>query len=383
MTPASDPPRVPPSGPGLYVHVPFCVRKCDYCDFASERLADPARVSLYLDMLEREIARLPPEFRPATVYVGGGTPTALPPPDLRRLLAAIAPLASGAIEWTVEANPGTVTAETARLLRDAGVNRVSLGVQSFDPATLAWLGRVHGPDDAAEAVRRFRDAGLQNLSLDLLLAVPARDAATLERDLDRTLSLAPTHVSAYLLSIEPGTPLAHRLGGSLPEELENQAVDDYQRTRRRLREAGFRQYEISNFARPGAECRHNLIYWTGGDYLGVGPAAHSHWQGSRWGNFQTLEAWAAALSKGWKPAEFEERLPSDRRARERLVFWLRLCGGVDRAAFRAAEGVDCEAIAGDALRRLAAQGLLRCDAASIRLADDALLISDRVFAELV
>lgn len=370
--------------PGLYVHVPFCARKCSYCDFASEAPPDPARIERYLDALEIELGSLPDDFHPATVFIGGGTPTALGGAALDRLLAAVRSRAPSPVEWTCEANPGSVSPETAARLAAGGVNRISLGAPSFDPAALAFLGRAHSADAIAESVSILRAAGLANLSLDLIYGIPGRSADGLRSDLDRILGLDPVHISAYLLSIEAGTPLAGRIAdGEIEADSDEDALEQFDAIRTRLTGAGYGHYEISNFARPGFECRHNLLYWSGGEYLGVGPAAHSHWRGARWGNVRSLDAWAAAGSKGGNPRAFEERLAPEARARETLVFSLRRLAGVHRAEFKARTGFDLDALCGDTLRRLADDGLLVLDVDTVRLADRALFISDAVFAELV
>lgn len=370
--------------PGLYVHVPFCIRKCAYCDFASEAPPNPVRIERYLDALEIELGSLPDDFHPATVFIGGGTPTALGGAALDRLLSAVRTRAPNPAEWTCEANPGTVSPDTAARLAAGGVNRISLGAPSFDPSALALLGRAHTAEAIAESVSILRAAGLANLSLDLIYGVPGRGIDTLASDLDRLLALAPEHISAYLLSIEAGTPLAARVSeGSVDSVSDDDALAQFDAVRARLKAAGYGHYEISNFARPGLECRHNLLYWSGGEYLGVGPAAHSHWHGARWGNVLSLEAWADALSKGWNPRAFEERLAPEARARETLVFSLRRLAGVRRAEFRANTGFDLDALCGDTLDRLARDGLLVCDNDAVRLSDRALFISDAVFAELV
>ncbi len=370
--------------PGLYIHVPFCIRKCAYCDFASEAPPHPDRIHRYLACLEMEIGRLPAGFRPGTVFLGGGTPTALDDASFGRLLDLVRPRAAAAVEWTCEANPRTVTETKAARMRAAGVTRVSLGAQSFDSATLSFLGRAHGADDVAYAAEVLRGAGLDNLGVDLITAVPGRDTAALARDIDRVLDLAPRHVSAYTLSIEEGTPLAALVDmGAVKPVAEDQALAEYDLVRSRLVAAGLRHYEISNFARPGFECRHNLLYWSGGDYLGCGPAAHSHRDGTRWGNVQTLEAWIDVVSRGWTPIDFEEHLAPEKRARETLVFSLRRLEGVDAAAFRATTGFDLDALCGAELDRLVGQGLLERTDRGIRLAERALFISDAVFAELV
>ncbi|MCX7818029.1 MAG: radical SAM family heme chaperone HemW [Kiritimatiellae bacterium] len=377
-------PLRPPAGPGLYVHVPFCVGKCAYCDFASEAPPRPERLARYLEMLERELALLHWDRPPATIYIGGGTPTALPPAALERLLELVRGHARAAEEWTVEANPGTVDLATARRLRAAGVTRVSLGAQTFHEPALRALGRRQLAADIPASVRALRRAGIEHVALDLMLAIPQRPRDALERDLDELLALDPEHVSAYLLSIEAGTPLAAAVArGELAPPADEEAVAEYERVHERLVAAGFRHYEISNWARPGRECRHNLLYWTGGEYRGVGPAAHSHWGGLRWGNFQSLDEWAQRLSKGWTPAAFEERLPPERAARERLVMWLRLVEGVPTEDFRVATGHTPEEVAGEEIRSLLERGLLERTPAGLRLSARALLISNVVFAELV
>lgn len=338
----------------------------------------------WLHALQLELDRLPAGFAPSTLYIGGGTPTALSADELARLLDAIAArgLARGAEEWTVEANPGTLTADKIRRLRAAGVDRVSLGVQSFDAPTLALLGRIHTGDEAADAFRRLRDAGFPNLGTDLIYAIPGSDA--FDADLDRTLALRPDHVSAYALGIEGGTPLAARRdAGALPELSDEDALAQYTRLRGGLRDAGYAHYELSNFALPGRESRHNLLYWSGGEYSGCGPSAHSHVRGTRWGNLADPDAWAAALEAGRDPRDFEETLPPERRARERLVFGLRRIAGVDRAEFRRATGFDYEQLCGAEIDALVAQGLLERTAAGLRLTEAALFVSDTVFAALV
>lgn len=399
----SDPTRMkgPSAAPGLYLHVPFCLRKCAYCDFASQPIAEGG-VERYLEALAREFEMRPAEFRSETVYIGGGTPTALSEAALGRLLellrAAVEP--ERIVEWTCEANPGTLTETKARALRGAGVNRLSIGAQSFDDARLARLGRIHTAAEIGEAVAIARAAGFDNLSLDLMYALPGESLAEWERDLERAMALSPEHLSLYALAIEDGTPFAReRDAGRLAEASDDAARAQYERARAALRAAGYIHYEISNFARPGRESRHNLLYWSGGEYLGFGPSAHSHWRGARWGNFQGLEEWAAAASKAWKTArrdsapprefagaierEFAERLDPEAKARETLIFGLRRRAGWRRDDFRRVTGFDYEDLRGPEIERLARAGLLERTPEGIRLADAALFVSDTVFRELV
>ena len=373
-------------GPGLYFHVPFCPRKCAYCAFFS-RPAQPGLVAAWLAGVARELDTLPEDFAPESLFFGGGTPTALEEIDLARLLelarshrvfratcdkARTAP--GSAAEWTCEANPGTLTRGKAALLRAAGVNRLSLGAQSFDDATLRRLGRIHSAAETREAVALAREAGFDNLGLDLIYGVPGVPFESFRADVEAAIALNPEHVSCYCLEIEEGTPLAReaQAGGIAISGDGQRAQFDW--ARKRLAQGGWTHYEISNFAKPGRECRQNGLYWCGGDYVGIGPAAHSHWNGVRWGNSKELPRWTR---------EFEERLEPEAKARETLVMGLRRIAGWSRDEFRAATGFDCDALRGAEIARLAAAGLLADESGRLRLAEDALFISDSVFAELV
>ena len=373
--------------PGLYVHVPFCARKCAYCDFASEPFdARTNAAERFLSALEQDLARGPKGFEPDTIFIGGGTPTVLPAPALGRLLDLVRRHVNPkrVVEWTCEANPVTLDAEKARLLRQAGVNRLSLGVQSFDDAVLSYLGRLHTAREAEEALALAREAGFDNLNLDLMFAVPEAPKDSLARGLEQIRELRPEHVSVYALIFEPGTPLTRRRdAGEVREVGAAVQARQYRVARRRLVEMGYTHYEISNYARPGFECRHNRLYWEAGEYLGCGPAAHSHWQGRRWGNSRRLEEYAAALNAGRSPVGTEERLEPAAKAREALVMGLRLVGGVDLGDFRRRTGFDAKVLRGPEIARLLELGMLEEDRGRLRLAEKALFISNAVFAELV
>jgi len=352
---------------GLYIHIPFCERKCSYCAFYSVVSKDWKKQEQVFQTLEKELQNLPADFEPETIFIGGGTPTA---PDFQALesffpnLGRLHPL-----EFSVEANPGTVDAAKLSLLKRNGVNRLSIGVQSFDPRCLETLGRIHSAEQAEEAFRLSRTTGFENISLDLIFGVPGQTMEMLEVDLDRALALGPEHIAIYNLMYEEGTPLTIRNPERLDEALEREMYD---RIRARLKEAGFTHYEISNFAKPGFECRHNLLYWTGGEYMGCGPAAHSHWKGVRWANVSDLDDYCINGPR----REFEERLDPEAKERETLVMGLRLLSGVNvrpelyekvRSTFQTLEK----------------RGLLVIDGNCIRLTEEALFVSDAVFAELV
>lgn len=376
-------------GPGLYVHVPFCAGKCAYCDFYSlpdgpGRAADRAR---YLDVLDAELHHLPRPFAPRSVYLGGGTPTTLGPGGMRTLLAALQERVDLArvVEFSCEANPGTLAGGTLDVLRAGGATRLSIGAQSFDPSTLSTLGRRHSAEETARAVREARTAGFDAVGLDLIFAVPGQTAGHVLADLDRAMELGPDHLSLYTLSLEPGTPLAESVrSGSLRPVPDDEAADQYAAARDRLRAGGYEPYEISNYARPGAACLQNLLYWSGEEYLGVGPSAHSHWNGSRWSNPGTLDAWAEAGAEGRFPRMEEERLDPGDKAVETLVFGLRRLRGVQRGEFRSRTGYEMDALRGAQIRALLGRGLLvPAPPDGIRLADSALFLSDAVFRDLL
>ncbi|MFO0963020.1 MAG: radical SAM family heme chaperone HemW [Phycisphaerales bacterium] len=372
---------------GAYVHVPFCFHKCHYCDFYSFVDAQD-RQEAYVQRLEEELAAMagfvgaPLE----TLFVGGGTPTLLRPPLLARALAAVRahlPFAADA-EWTVEANPETVTPEVAQTLVAAGVNRVSLGAQSFDPALLQTLERWHEPASVARAVGHLRAAGVARVSLDLIFGIPGATLEQWERDLDQALALEPQHLSCYGLTYEPNTAMTRRLqrGEFEPCEEDLEAAM-FERTQARLGAAGFEQYEISNWARGAPErCRHNLLYWRNRDWLAFGPSASGHASGLRWKNVPRLADW---LEQGpGSPAVDVEQATPDMRAGERLMMGLRLREGIAPAELE--EILALGARGGErrrAIEAACAQGLLERDAAGLRFTPRGVLLANEVLATLV
>jgi oxygen-independent coproporphyrinogen-3 oxidase len=332
--------------------------------------------------LEREIAAFlrrkdAAGFRPATVFFGGGTPTWLEAEEL----AALATLLrrrfdlSGVEEWSCEANPGTVTAEKFAVLRESGANRISVGVQSFDGATLRRLGRIHDGDEARAAVAAARAAGFAHVGVDLIYGVPGDAEGRIERDVAEAGACGADHLSCYCLEFEEGTPFwRRRPRGEAARALAERQWREYGAIRRLARTGGWRQYELSNFAKNGAVCAHNLLYWSGGDYLGLGSGAHSHWRGERWGNTRGTGAWRRA---------FSERLAPEAAARETLVMGLRRTAGWNLAAFRELTGFDAMDLRGEEIRRAVEAGNLVSGKGRLRLASRALFSSDAVFADLV
>jgi putative oxygen-independent coproporphyrinogen III oxidase len=309
----------------LYLHLPFCAHRCGYCDFVTV-VGRRGRHGEYVDALLRELelegGSLAPELE--TVFLGGGTPTFTDVPELERLLSAL----PSAEEVTVEANPETVTARLARALRRAGVTRVSLGAQTFRPELLAVLERVAGPDDVRAAMHHLRDAGFDNISLDLVYGIPGQSTSDLAADLDDALALAPEHLSCYELEAKPGTRFTHAWGAELARQAD--AMEDYfERVVTRLTGAGYRWYETANFCRAAVQgrdlrARHNLAYWLGSDYLGLGIGAVSTIESRRWRNTPRLGRYLEALRAGRAPERQIEHLDDGVRSRERVMLGLRL-----------------------------------------------------------
>lgn len=360
---------------GLYIHVPFCRTRCRYCDFYRVGENRP-RMTRYLAALAREIEGWRELHGRAvdTIFLGGGTPSLLEPAEIAALLAALAGVFDVAAdaEITGEANPSDLSSERLVELRAAGLNRLSVGIQSFVDRELELLGRRHDAAHARDVIRAARGAGFESISFDLMVGIPGQTDGSFAASLDRAIELAPDHMSLYLLEVHAGSEIDY-LRRERPRLFAGEEAQRrrYLRMRDRLTAAGFRHYEISNFARPGHECRHNLRYWRGGDWLGLGPAAHSSVGGQRFRHLPDLEAWIA------DPLRIE-RLDSDP-AEERVLLGLRTAEGIEEA-WLAEAGVDAR----EAERRISrlAPYLERTDG-RLRLTPDGYLVSNAVLAELL
>ena len=312
---------------GVYVHVPFCASRCDYCAFATWTDRDHL-MTAYAEACVAELRRATRHegLAPATsVYVGGGTPSRLPPDLLARILEAV--VTDDDAEVTVECNPEDATAARFARWRQAGVNRVSFGVQSMVPHVLESLGRRHGTTQVAQAVGLAAQAGVASVSVDLILGAASETDADLEATLEGVLALEPRprHVSAYALTVEPGTPLARQAWRHPDDDV---IARRYERVDQALSAAGYRWYEVSNWAMPGDECRHNSLYWAQGDYRGIGCAAHSHRGGRRWWNIRTPERYIEAVQGGRSTTAADEVLTDEQSAFEGLALALRTSVGV-------------------------------------------------------
>jgi len=391
---------------GLYIHVPFCRAKCPYCDFNTYQGIE-GQMGSYLKAVTTELRLWGKALgRPAvrTVFFGGGTPSYLPDGDIARILDA----ASGAFqvredaEITLEANPGDLDFAACQGLLRQGVNRLSVGVQSLDNGLLQLLGRRHDAEGAIRAFRTARDAGMGNISLDLMYGLPHQTLAQWEDTVSRLAALAPEHVSLYALTLEEGTPM--RLWadqGKIPEPDPDAAADMYALARAALADAGYHHYEISNWARPGLQSRHNLIYWRNEPYLGVGPGAHSRlgdyrfWTAAAPLNYASLAAeWLRSPDAAWpafgeeelgraRTVEGWERIGHDTACAETMFLGLRLLDGLDLTPASAAVGQDLASRYEAEIGELLALGLLRREGNVIRLDPDACLIANQVFTRFL
>jgi oxygen-independent coproporphyrinogen-3 oxidase len=360
------------SAPHLYVHLPFCSSRCGYCDFVTV-VGREAEHDTYVDALlaELELERHLLAERPQTIFLGGGTPTFTRPDALVRLLDAL----PECDELTVEANPETVTAGLADLLRRGGVNRVSLGVQSFRPHLLEMLDRNAGPDDARGAFRTLREAGFDNISLDLIYGIPGQSRDDLARDLEDALELRPEHLSAYELEAKPGTRFTHAHGAEL--ECQAESMEAYfEAVVAALTEAGYRWYETANFCLGNRRSLHNLGYWLGHDYVGIGVGAVGTLAGRRLRNTPSLGRYLGALRAGRRPPREIEELSAETRAAERLLLGLRLDEPLD------VRGLE-SALDDDELERLSAHGLVRRNGATLSLTERGRFLGGGVTARIL
>lgn len=377
---------------GLYVHIPFCPYKCDYCDFVAvgtgprvERWHAP-----YLDALTAEgrywSHRLQPG-PPVSAFYGGGTPTMLPAEALAGLHRALSTQFAmpEAAEVTMECNPGTVDNSGLAMLRASGVGRLSIGLQAAQDRLLGLLGRRHSFVDFLEAFAAARASGFDNLSVDLMYGLPGQSVADFEESLERVLELRPEHLSAYSLQVEAGTPFfARAAAGALALPDDDLVAEQFDSARRSCAAAGLEHYEVSNFAAPGRRCRHNLLYWENADYIGLGVGAHSHWQMRRWANTSRLAVYrdeTGAGGGGW--VTDQESADPARERSESAFLGLRLLEGIDLAAFATRHGMTLAAAFPGVCERLIARGLCRLDGGWLRLRPEAVGVANSAFMAFV
>jgi oxygen-independent coproporphyrinogen-3 oxidase len=313
----------------LYIHIPFCPNICPYCAFYKES-AGRERVESFLEALLVEADRWSAQLKPKTIFFGGGTPSALSIPQFENLLGGLCSKLdlSNLEEWTIEMNPATVAADKAALLKDFGINRISMGVQSWDDAVLKSLGRTHDADKAEESFQVLRHAGFDNVSIDLIFGVPGQSLESWRRTLERSLRLAPEHLSAYGLTYEEDTEFFQKLGRGEMAPDEGLEADQFELTSELLGNAGYAQYEVSNYALTGRESRHNSAYWRGSDYLGLGPSAFSTSGSRRWRNIRETGVYSKTTMAGSTAIDFEEEVSERVKAGERAAFGMRTNTGL-------------------------------------------------------
>lgn len=369
----------------VYIHIPFCTNKCYYCDFNSYVLKGQP-VDAYLDALEREmeltVEKTPPE-QIKTVFVGGGTPTVLLPEQMDkflRLVKAYFPLNDPELEFSMEANPGTTDLEKLTVMKEGGVNRLSFGVQSFNNALLERIGRIHNTDDVYRSLENAKQVGFRNISIDLMFGLPDQTLEIMESTLDEALRLDLMHYSIYSLKVEEHT-LFHTLyhKGQLPLPDEDEELEMYLLIMRKLRDAGYEQYEISNFARPGYASRHNMTYWRNEPYYGLGAGAHGYVNGIRHLNIKGIQPYNQAAMTGLPILEQFE-VSRQEAMEDFMMVGLRILSGVHNEDFRRQFDCDIREPFGETIDKLIAQGLLREDEGNYRLTDQGLLFGNHVFA---
>ena len=381
----------------LYLHIPFCARKCAYCDFLSFAVPERAYY-VYVEKLIEELhsqSRVFGEYQVTSVFIGGGTPSLLPPELMEGLLGVlqgcftILPEA----EITIEANPGTLTMEKLETYLEGGVNRLSIGLQSGDDTELKMLGRIHSYDEFLKSYQRARQAGFTNINVDLMSGLPGQTLLSWRNTLRKIMMLKPEHISAYSLILEEGTPFferyASRPNGESPPPLRSAEYEEtdremYYLTRELLADQGYERYEISNYAKPGYECRHNLGYWTGVEYLGLGLGASSYTHGYRYHNTVDLNEYLSLdLGQPGIASRDIQELSMEEHMEEFMFLGLRLMQGVSGSEFLSRFGQNMWNVYGTVLEKLTEQGLLAVEAPFIRLTDLGIDVSNMVLSEFL
>lgn len=374
----------------IYIHIPFCSFKCHYCDFFSVA-GHLDQAPAYLDALAIELQLQTRHFgrpSPETIFIGGGTPTLLEPLLLKRLMDMLREYLdfSRVEEFTIESNPNTFDIPRANVLKNAGVNRISFGAQSFVPADLTILQRDHDPKSVARAAGIAAQVGIDNINIDLIFAIPGQTLDSWDYSLGQALALRPQHLSCYALMYEPNTPLTARLKAgqiqSAPESLE---IDLIHHTQKKLTDAGFIRYEISNYALPDRECRHNLHYWRGANHLALGASAWGHLDGIRWKNVAGINRYTGALLGDFPcvPIVEMEQLSDLKRWGELAILHLRLRQGLNWRKFEKITGVDVRRRLFDVLRKYEGMGYLFIDEEQLALTDQAVIVSDTILADVL
>ncbi|KOF11859.1 coproporphyrinogen III oxidase [Planococcus glaciei] len=374
---------------GLYIHIPFCHQICHYCDFNKVFFKDQP-VDSYVDSVGKELALWKQEGaldQPLeTIFLGGGTPTSLTPAQLQKLLGYIhqyVPMADN-LEWTSEANPDELTKEKMQVLFDGGVNRLSMGVQSFDEDLLKRLGRTHSNGDVERAVAEAKEVGFTNLSFDLMYGLPGQTMAQWEDTLEQAFGFNLPHFSAYSLIIEPKTVFYNLMTkGKLNTVTEDLEADMYEKLMAEMEKRGLKQYEISNFGRPGFESRHNLLYWDNAEYIGVGAGAHGYVKGIRYSNHGPLKKYMAPLEEGVRPILNTHEVPVNEKMEEEMFLGLRKTAGVSISGFQEKFQQSLEEVYGAILEKEVANKHLEIEDGQVKLTKQGRFVGNEVFEQFL
>lgn len=373
----------------LYIHIPFCARKCAYCDFAS--FAAP--VQIYQEYMEKLIEEIYGQYenfqgyQVSTIFIGGGTPSILPPELMGELLSVLWECfdIAGNAEITIEANPGTLTMEKLETYLEGGINRISIGLQSSDDMELKALGRIHTFDEFLKSYQRARQAGFTNINVDLMSGIPGQDIHSWRNTLRKVMMLKPEHISAYSLIVEEGTPFYERYGADhkgLPDEETDREM--YHLTKEMMESQGYRRYEISNYARPGFECRHNVGYWIGVDYLGLGLGASSYTHGFRYHNTGDFKAYMGmSLREAGAASQDIQELTHEEKMEEFMFLGLRMMKGVSGSEFLGRFGQNMWNVYGEVLGKLEEQKLIVVENPVVRLTELGIDVSNMVLSKFL
>ncbi len=370
----------------IYIHIPFCERKCIYCDFFS--ISDLHNEDIFLDALTKEIemyADYGKKEEIETIYFGGGTPSLLQSQNIINILHIFKKTFSiqTDAEITIEVNPGTVNEEKLKLYRETGINRISIGVQSFNAEDLKYLTRIHSVEQAIQTIQDARSCGFENLSLDLIFAIPPQSLLTWRMNLDRAINFNPDHISVYSLTIEEGTPLGRLVNQKeiIPMPTDNEAAM-YELTMEYLQENGYEHYEVSNFAKPGFKSKHNCNYWNHSNYLGFGPSAHSFWGNKRWWNYSDIYFYSNKLQNGKFPIEGSEVLDKKQQLEEAIMLGLRI-GEVDFRLLELRFGGDYYKEFETTLKHFVSGYLITLENQVLKLTDKGFLLCDEIGKRLI
>lgn len=373
---------------GLYVHIPFCIKKCNYCDFNSVRISKEEKES-FIESLIREFELYSEELRGVTfdtLFIGGGTPTILEGQEIRLIMEKIREnfdISKGA-EITIESNPKTIDEKKAIILKEIGINRISMGIQAVQQKHLDFLGRVHSFEEAKKNVLMLQDIGFENINVDLMFAFPGQTMEDWKESIGEILKLNLSHISGYSLIIEDGTAIGRLYDEGKVDEFDEELDRKmYYYMRDELEKKGYHQYEISNFAKDGRESKHNTIYWKCFEYAGFGPGSHSFLKGVRYSNVEDLNDYKEMTSSGQKPVEDSNQLSKEDMMEERIFMGLRMNEGISISKFNQDFGVDFKVLYGDEIEGLVSDGLLEIAGDRVKLTEKGIDISNSVFTEFL